>query len=1240
MPARQPHPSLEFLQEEFLLVEAWKKTVAHLRAHNWFTDTLDIDRASVVLPRFLRSLARRLSDPGGFETRPLRFVPAPKSYRWTFTENEDGTNWRPDVEPQEVGPRVRPLAHVDLGDQVAATAIMLCLADRVETAQGDPTGSPAEAAHRRRVLSYGNRLLCDVSDEGLRHRWGSSALYRGYFQDYRTFVARPSTAAEAVLGDDERIVIVQSDLQNFYDRVRPALLARKVRTLRRPGEPREFFDLAARVLSWRWDRRDEADVSAYARRENIRDFADVALPQGLASAGFFANVVLLGFDQRLRNSLSTEIFDGAYLEDVSRYVDDLRIVLRLSSASLDLVDIEDETSAWLDSLLTEEQDLTVSREKTHAADFGVTGGRPTVRQGDRMSRIQSAVSGGFDVAGGEAILEAVRGLMQTQRHHPQQPLDAAGWALSPIADVPDATVARFGASRFRRVYRWLRPLFEDPKSSISDPEGADAPSSASTDTPYGRVRTRSELDNDAEVFAAGLIQSWVEDPSNIRLLRVAVDMWPSASTASRILALLMPYAQREDNDEAHQIARYCLAELLRAGATETGLVQDAEALPLDIGGYREALRVAAEQIVKHEGAEAPWYLRQQALLFLAANGSSDGEPAGRDRETSQYAALLRFLRDPDSASSAADFATYSVLARRSFVPTGAARKILDHVDRPRLAKIAEADPALAIELVGLRPGLSDLLPDHIRRDLCLTDTLPSGSTSLADLVLGEENPFRDELALLRFAVQVLEILRRGQSGTITPIDLEVVLPNSAPWRVRDGDFQLKLHNRRRLASSIYSPPSWCPDDERWRFQLGYLLRFVLTGREDFTVSVRPTPWRESRGDSYRPAPMPWRMRRYGFYHAHEAFGDRWLPITEWTTELLIGLLAWPGARRPDHPWIELGIDETLTAIHNRIQEILELQGHGRSELLLRATERPTPVGRTRSLRAAVVQTVLPEQHWFSPGSESLTSSQRKLLRRHLTAALEAVRSTLRLRETHMDGGDELNLLVLPELSVHVDDLNILRMFAITHQTIVLAGLVYHEAHPGKGLPLVNSAVWLIPETTGLGGTRVRVVEQGKHHLAHEETEAGLNIRPFRTSQWLVPYRWSPDGETDYLWLTASVCYDATDFALAADLKGRTDVYLIPARNHDIPTFDQMALALHYHMFQMVIVANNGAYGGSNAYVPYRDRVKRQVFHFHGQPQAAIAYVEIDPIAEFLDRVRNAQGPEEDRRYKFPPAGLS
>ena len=1236
MPASHPHPSLEILQEEYLLIEAWKKTVAHLRAHNWFADTLEIDRASVELPRFLKVLARRLSDPDGFETRPLRLVPAPKSHRWTFTDNGDASKWEPEVDSQGLGPRVRPLAHVDLSDQVAATAILLCLADRVETEQGNPDASLVDAIQRRQVLSYGNRLLCDVDSGRLNHRWGSRALYRSFFQDYRTFLSRPSVAAESVSDDGEGIVIVQSDLRNFYDRVRPALLAQKIHALRLEGEHSDFFDLAEKVLTWRWDPRDKASVNAYAEREGIPDFTAVALPQGLAAAGFFANVVLLEFDHRLIDSFSREIFTGAYLVDATRYVDDLRIVLKLDSKR-ELSEVEYETTAWLTSLVEDEPGLTVSTEKTNAAYFGVHVDRPTVRQSDRMTRIQNAVSGGFDVVGGEAILEAIRGLMQVQQRHPQQPYDATGWPLTPIADVPDATVARFAAGRFRRAYRWLRPLVEGPESSSDEGNLGEAEPVLATSA---RVRTQAELDNDAEVFAAGLIQTWVEDPSNIRLLRIALDIWPSTSVVKRVLDLLVPYVEGKGDDEEHQVAYYCLAELLRSGATETGIVKNEEVLPLEINAYRSALQRVSELIVEHEETEIPWYLQQQALLFLATCDSIHVHPDGRDRENSHYAALLRFLSDPDSVSSPADFATYSVLARRSLSPAKAARMVVPHMNRPRLAKIAEADPAFAIELVENDFRLSAFLPNHIRRDLCLIRTLPAGIASLADLVLGKENPFRDELALLQFAAKALKILHRGQSGTVAPVDLEVTIRDFEPWGVREGKFELRMHHRRQLKNSVYSPPSWCPDDQRWRFQLGYLLRFILTRNADFTASVRPASWRESRGNSYRPAPMPWRMRRYGFFNAHEAFGDRWLPITEWTTGLLLDLLAWPGARHPNNPWIEQGIDHTAAAIQERINEILNLQGRGRSELLLKVAVNPSePIKQNRSLRAAVVQTVLPEQHWFKPGNEALTLANRKLLRRHLTAALASVRSTLSLRRTHSNGGGELDLLILPELSVHTDDLEVLKRFAITHQTIILAGLVYHEARAGDGLPLVNSAVWLLPERTGLGGHNVRVVQQGKRYLAPAEKEKRLNVRSFRTGQWLIGYPWSREHNESLLWLTASVCYDATDFALAADLKGRTDVYVIPALNKDVTTFDQMALALHYHMFQMVIVANNGAYGGSNAYVPYQNHYQRQVFHFHGQPQAAIAYLEIDPISAFLERVKNSQGPEKERQYKQPPAGL-
>ena len=79
----------------------------------------------------------------------------------------------------------------------------------------------------------------------------------------------------------------------------------------------------------------------------------------------------------------------------------------------------------------------------------------------------------------------------------------------------------------------------------------------------------------------------------------------------------------------------------------------------------------------------------------------------------------------------------------------------------------------------------------------------------------------------------------------------------------------------------------------------------------------------------------------------------------------------------------------------------------------------------------------------------------------------------------------------------------------------------------------------------------------------------------------------------------------------------------------------MALALHYHMFQLVIVANNGQYGGSNAYWPRENTHVRRVFHVHGQTQSSIAFLEIEDFKAFLERRDSSK----DGGWKHPPAGL-
>lgn len=127
---------------------------------------------------------------------------------------------------------------------------------------------------------------------------------------------------------------------------------------------------------------------------------------------------------------------------------------------------------------------------------------------------------------------------------------------------------------------------------------------------------------------------------------------------------------------------------------------------------------------------------------------------------------------------------------------------------------------------------------------------------------------------------------------------------------------------------------------------------------------------------------------------------------------------------------------------------------------------------------------------------------------------------------------------------------------------------------------------------------------------------------------------------DPLWITAAVCYDATDLKLAADLRARSDVFVIPALNQDYETFDHMAAALHYHMFQMVVVVNNGQFGGSCALAPYKEAFKRELFHLHGQPQASVGFLEIENIGAFKRRIADSQPGIADSAAPAQPAGAS
>ena len=127
-------PALDCLREEYVLVQAWKKTSNYIRYHNWYSDTLALDRATANLSEFISNTIKSLKAPERWKSDPLRLVLAPKSQKWSVSKDK---KWEL-VESGKDKLRMRPLAHVSLRDQVVATAVMLCLANKVETQQQDP----------------------------------------------------------------------------------------------------------------------------------------------------------------------------------------------------------------------------------------------------------------------------------------------------------------------------------------------------------------------------------------------------------------------------------------------------------------------------------------------------------------------------------------------------------------------------------------------------------------------------------------------------------------------------------------------------------------------------------------------------------------------------------------------------------------------------------------------------------------------------------------------------------------------------------------------------------------------------------------------------------------------------------------------------------------------------------------------------------------------------------------------
>lgn len=965
---------------------------------------------------------------------------------------------------------------------------------------------------------------------------------------------------------------------------------------------------------------------------------------------------------------------GVTLLDACRYVDDIRLVLRVSKAVI-VDDLETKITKWLNARVrATASGLFVEREKTHIVILGAED-RFVVPQSRAAERIQHEISGGFDMEQGLNIIGALEGFMHAQHQYSpdaEQTTKGINMVMQGISDMRDDTAIRFAAARYRRTFRSLRPLLDSERTPEDDEIDHSDDEDAETTLPLpDSIVSREQFDERGLLFASAQIAAWESNPAQVRLMRIAVDLFPRAEFCNRILKRLRPAWSKLliIAPGRREAMLYCLAELFRAGATETGIVSDHDELPdeatgTDVAAYHETLLEEGREILiaatkpGNSPARFPWYLLQQVMLYLATRqeGLEDVDLSklpGSDGVLRRYVEMYNFYTEGDQPTDAADKARFMIMQARSFdqedeMITRAAK----HPTAMLLRSLASISPSFAdrvwrkikpqkqcslasvAQSIGLAPPL--VAPDE---DL----------TSAADLSGLQQMIWQEEYNLVVLARDLMVARQKKRDGVLTPwrifCQMERVTKGPVSQRIVAGT--MKILNREG-GETLFELPDWCETkDERIRVEIGQVLRYLLTGSIDYFRSV-PRVHARKNLPQYRRALSSWELGRYGSFNGRIAFGPDWLPFSAWAESLLISLQRWPGCGTREEA--ERTIKQWITHLNARIIELKQMRGEATGILFLeqeaRLPRRPSKKWK-RPLRIAIVQSVVPDLLDFGAAIEhgDLQLNRvaiRQKHRRHLRLMLQGVRKMLDARMSHLRVHAIANLdwLILPELAVHPDDVVPLLLPVVRrYKCIVLAGLVYHPKDASDPeTTLINSALWLIPEWSAEHGLQVSRIEQGKARLAPGDEASNAEITGYRPAQWIVRYHWSSDPLHRPLLLSAAVCYDATDTGLSHDLRNRNDFFAICALNMDIPTYDNIAATLNYHLFQGVLVVNNGQFGGSNFHAPLKESYERKIIHSYGLAQASIGFAEISP-EKFVARPATGhknQSPVGD--WKSPPAG--
>jgi hypothetical protein len=776
-----------------------------------------------------------------------------------------------------------------------------------------------------------------------------------------------------------------------------------------------------------------------------------------------------------------------------------------------------------------------------------------------------------------------------------------------------------------------------------------------------------------ERMARKFIACWSKDPSLVLMLKKGLELFPDTRILKPVLDQLLLVIKREQYPKQQKTAYYCLGEIFRHAAVVIH-IKERWAFPAHarIEGFFERLQNLAVEIITNEDDKDKNILEQAQFFCLVRNDS----PLDKDTKNERFNIIIKMVkgfRNITSLMKVNDFVVNALLAYQLANDKTLVVRAVNHLLEKAhknigfgniqhlnifdakifCERVAAESPVFFSELV-IHTKNSELhWPTSLKTLIDQTGIMYSPISgdlnrfeepiSLLGIIKRTDNPFAHENAALALLLAVLNnVIFSGEKDATTKnqidfereIDISNCKVSCKSWNKIQSlniELQIQLAFSTNDEKPIFPLPTWVEAEHKPLYRIGMFLRSCLLGNIDWSgISAR-----ESNQAKYTGLKTSFMKRQLGMMHSPEAINGETAPMSGWLSSLLFHLLQWPGTTIQDgnYNWPKVW---NLKSLHKLIKARIAYQ----RALFCKMSGIPTYVEKLnfnwpidkKNLDVVMVQSLLPLKGDFAEHGLMLNSPKyRARHRRHVAAVAELILHKSYCQNSIHDKKykkSNIDLIIWPELAVNHEDIDILKSLANKTGAIIFTGLTFTHL-PGVEGPN-NVAKWIIPQKKASGLQFINRL-QGKWNMMQDE--AG-KIKPWRPYQLLIELMHPAFPQDQGFRLTGSICYDATDIKMSADLKNKSDAYLVVALNKDVNTFDTMVDALHYHMYQHVVLVNTGEFGGSAAKAPYKERHEKLITHVHGANQVSISSFEMN----MFDFRNIGKSYRSGKQLKAKPAG--